>query len=416
MSATPIQSVQDESAQDESRCTATAAVRAGIDRDPAFGAVTPSIVLSSTFSFDGFGGKRAYDYTRSGNPTRDLLGEALAELEGGTGGVVTASGMAAITLVLNALLSPGDRLVVPHDGYGGSWRLFKALAAKGHFELVLADLTDPRALARALDPAPQLVWIETPSNPLLRITDLRFVIEAAHRAGAIAVVDNTFLSPALQTPIAFGADVVVHSTTKYINGHSDVVGGAVVARDRALHDQFVWWANALGLTGSPFDSFLTLRGLRTLDARLRVHQENAAVLAERLAVHPAVAAVHYPGLPGHPGHALAARQQKGFGAMLSVELGGGVHAVQEQAVRAFVEGLRCFTLAESLGGVESLIAHPASMTHAAMSPEARNDAGIGDGLLRLSVGIEDVRDLAADLDAALARAVAACTKRARAEA
>jgi cystathionine gamma-synthase len=383
------------------RNACTAAVRAGIDRDTAYGAVTPPIVLSSNFSFAGFNDKRTYDYTRSGNPTRDLLGEALAELEGGAGGVITATGMAAITLVLHALLKPGDRLVVPHDCYGGSWRLFNALAAKGAFELVTCDLTDPRALSNALATGPALVWIETPSNPLLRITDLRFVIEAAHAAGALAVVDNTFLSPVLQRPIEFGADFVVHSTTKYINGHSDVVGGAVVAKDAAQHQQLVWWANALGITGSPFDSFLTLRGLRTLDARLRVHQENTQAIAALLDAHPAVRAVHYPGLATHPGHALAARQQRGFGAMLSVELDG-----DEAAVRAFLDGLQCFTLAESLGGVESLIAHPATMTHAAMAAEARAAAGIGDGLLRLSVGIEHVDDLVADLAAALERAQA----------
>ena len=381
----------------------TAAVRAGIDRDTAFGAVTPPLVLSSNFSFAGFNDKRAYDYTRSGNPTRDLLAEALAELEGGAGGVVTATGMAAITLVLHALLKPGDTLVVPHDGYGGSWRLFNALAAKGAFELVTADLTDPRALTAALATRPALVWIETPSNPLLRITDLRFVIDAAHAVGALTVVDNTFLSPALQQPIAFGADLVLHSTTKYINGHSDVVGGAVIARDQAHHQQLAWWANALGLTGSPFDSFLTLRGLRTLDARLRVHQENTEVLVALLDAHPAVRAVHYPGRPAHVGHAVAARQQRGFGAMLSVELEPGTHG-GEQVVRAFLDGLQCFTLAESLGGVESLVAHPATMTHAAMSAEARAAAGIGDGLLRLSVGIEHADDLAADIAAALRRA------------
>ncbi|HJS34585.1 MAG TPA: O-succinylhomoserine (thiol)-lyase [Pseudoxanthomonas sp.] len=380
---------------------ATAAVRAGIDRDTAYGAVTPPIVLSSNFSFAGFAQKREYDYTRSGNPTRDLLAEALAELEGGAGAVITATGMGAITLVLNALLEPGDRLVVPHDAYGGSWRLFNALAKKGHFELITADLTDPRSLADALAQSPKLVLIETPSNPLLRITDLRFVIDAAHKAGARTVVDKTFLSPALQTPIAFGADVVLHSTTKYINGHSDVVGGAVVARDAETHQQLVWWANALGLTGSPFDSFLTLRGLRTLDARLRVHQENADAIATLLDGHPVVSRVYFPGLVSHPGHAVAARQQKGFGAMLSVELDGG-----EEAVRAFVEGLRYFTLAESLGGVESLVAHPATMTHAAMTPEARAKAGISDGLLRLSVGIEATDDLLADIGAALARAEA----------
>ncbi len=389
----------------------TLAVRAGIDRDEAFGAVTPPLVLSSNFSFAGFDRKRRYDYTRSGNPTRDLLAEALAQLEGGAGAVVTASGMAAVALVLNALLRPGDRVVVPHDGYGGSWRLFDALARKGHFDLVVADLTDPRALAEALREPPALVWIETPSNPLLRITDLRFVIDAAHRAGALAVVDNTFLSPALQQPIAFGADVVVHSTTKYINGHSDVVGGVVVARDEALHAQLGWWANALGLAGAPFDSFLALRGLRTLDARLRVHQENTGALVDLLDGHPAVRALHYPGLPSHPGHAIAARQQQGFGAMLGVELEGGL-----PAVRAFVDGLACFTLAESLGGVESLVAHPATMTHAAMTAEVRAAAGIGDGLLRLSVGIEHADDLVADIAAALRRAQAAADADAAAEA
>lgn len=386
---------------------ATRAVRAGIDRDTAFGAVTPPLVLSSNFSFAGFNEKRAYDYTRSGNPTRDLLGEALAELEGGAGGVITATGMAAISLVLHALLRPGDVLVVPHDCYGGSWRLFNALAAKGAFELLTCDLTDPQAVAAALARRPALVWIETPSNPLLRITDLRLVVGAAQAAGARAVVDNTFLSPALQRPIAdFGADVVVHSTTKYINGHSDVVGGAAVARDADVHAQLTWWANALGLTGAPFDSFLTLRGLRTLDARLRVHQENTQALVALLDGHPAVRALHWPGLATHPGHALAARQQHGFGAMLSVELDGG-----EAAVRAFLDDLRWFTLAESLGGVESLVAHPATMTHAAMSAEARAQAGISDGLLRLSVGIEHVDDLVADLADALARAQAACPRK-----
>ena len=237
---------------------------------------------------------------------------------------------------------------------------------------------------------------------MLRLTDIRFVAEAAHRVGALLVVDNTFLSPALQQPIALGADVVLHSTTKYINGHSDVVGGAVVAADPQIHEQLAWWANALGLTGAPFDAFLSLRGLRTLDARLRVHQENTAAIAALLDGHPAVAALHWPGLPSHPGHRLARRQQRGFGAMLSFELAAGLPAVE-----AFVAGLRWFTLAESLGGVESLVAHPASMTHAAMSAQARQAAGIGDGLLRLSVGIEAAQDLLQDLAVALERAAQA---------
>lgn len=380
---------------------ATTAVRAGIDCDTAFGAVAPPIVLSSNFTFAGFDQKRTYDYSRSGNPTRDQLAEALAELEGGHGAVVTASGLAAETLVLHAVLKPGDRLLVPHDCYGGSWRLFDALSRRGHFELITVDFTDPAALATALEQKPALVWIETPSNPLLRITDLPTTIAAAHAAGALTVVDNTFLSPALQRPIGFGADIVLHSTTKYINGHSDVIGGAVVAKDAAVHERLAWWANALGLTGAPFDSFLTLRGLRTLPARIRIHQENAAQVVDLLAGHPAVAAVHYPGLATHPGHAIAARQQAGFGGMISFELVGG-----EEAVRALIDGLHFFSLAESLGGVESLIAHPATMTHAAMSAEARQRAAIGAGLLRLSVGIEEAADLLADLSSGLDRAAA----------
>ena len=357
---------------------ATRAVRAGIDTDTSFGAVTPPIVLSTNFTFAGFNDKRKYDYSRSGNPTRDQLSEALAALEGGAGGVITSTGMSAIALVLNAMLRPGDRLLVPHDCYGGSWRLFGALAAKGAFELRNTDFSDPAAITKALEWNPTLVWIETPSNPLMRITDIAAVSAAAQAAGALVAVDNTFLSPVLQRPLELGADIVVHSTTKYINGHSDVVGGAVIAKDQAVHDQLAWWGNALGLTGAPFDSFLTMRGLRTLDVRIRQHQENTAAIVAQLEAHPAVAKVHYPGLASHPGHAVAARQQDGFGAMLSFELVGG-----EGAVRRLLDGLHLFSLAESLGGVESLIAHPATMTHAAMTDEARATAGIGPGLLRV---------------------------------
>ncbi|MBX3725446.1 MAG: cystathionine gamma-synthase [Xanthomonadales bacterium] len=383
---------------------ATVAVRGGIDCDAAHGAVTPPLHLSSTFSFECLGQPRRYDYGRSGNPTRDLLAETLTELEGGAGAVVTASGLAAVTTVL-ALLGPDDLLVAPHDGYGGCWRLFTALARRGQLRLALVDQRDPTALAAVLAQQPRLLWLETPSNPLLRLVDIAALAQAGHAAGALVCVDNTFLSPALQRPLALGADLVVHSTTKYLNGHSDVVGGAVVAADAGLAAELAWWANALGLTGSPFDSLLTLRGLRTLAVRLAQHQHNAEAVARRLADAPGVAAVHWPGLARHPDHALALRQQHGPGAIVSIELADG-----EPAVRAFLEGLRCFTLAESLGGVESLIAHPATMTHAAMSEQARTCAGIGPGLLRLSVGIEDARDLLADLDDALARvaAVAPC--------
>ncbi len=380
---------------------ATRAARAGIERDAQHGAIVPPLHLSSNFSFAGYGQKRHYDYTRSGNPTRDLLAEALAELEQGAGAVVTGSGMAAITLVLETL-PVGARVLAAHDCYGGTWRLLDALARNGRLSVRFADLTDARALAESLAEQPALVWIETPSNPLLRITDIRHVAQAAHAVGAEVVVDNTFLSPALQQPLLLGADLVVHSTTKYLNGHSDVVGGAVVAATPERAQQMAWWANCLGLTGAPFDSWLTLRGVRTLGARMRVHEENAAALVQLLASHPAVAALHYPGLSGHPGHALAVRQQRGFGAMLSFELRGG-----EPAIRALLDGLHCYSLAESLGGVESLIAHPASMTHAAMTPEARHAAGIADGLLRLSAGIEAAQDLVCDLESGLMRALAA---------
>jgi cystathionine gamma-synthase len=383
----------------------TRAVRAGIETDSQHGAVVPPLHLSSNFSFAGFNEKREYDYSRSGNPTRDLLAGALADMEHGAGAVVTSSGMAAVTLVLE-LVPAGATVLAAHDCYGGTWRLLDAWANKGRFEVRFADLTDPAGLAAGLAENPALVWVETPSNPLLRITDIRHVAQAAHAAGALCVVDNTFLSPALQQPLALGADVVVHSTTKYINGHSDVVGGAVVARDATVAEQLKWWGNCLGLTGAPFDSWLTLRGLRTLSARLRAHQENAAALATLLDEHPAVKQVFYPGLESHPQHALARRQQQGFGGMLSFDLDGGT-----DSVRAFLDGLECITLAESLGGVESLVAHPATMTHAAMAPEARRAAGISDSLLRLSVGIEDLPDLARHLRAGLARAAAVASKR-----
>lgn len=379
----------------------TRAVRAGVATDRQHGAVIPPIHLSSTFAFRGFRDKRTYDYTRTANPTRDLLGEALADLEGGAGAVVTSTGLSAVLLVLQ-LLKPGDRLVAPHDCYGGTRRLLDSLADRGHFDVVYADQSRATELRRALASPTTMLWVETPSNPLLRITDLSLAARLAARAGALLVVDNTFLSPALQRPIALGADLVVHSTTKYLNGHSDVVGGAVVARDAALLEQLAWWANVIGVTGAPFDSYLTLRGLRTLHARIRHHLENAAAVANTLAGHPAVARVYYPGLAEHPGHGLAARQQTGFGAMVSFELEGG-----EAVMPAFLDGLRCFTLAESLGGVESLVAHPATMTHASMTEEQQATAGITPGLLRLSVGIEAAEDLVSDLTAALDRAGAA---------
>ena len=384
----------------------TRGVRSGLESDTQFGAVVPPLHLSSNFTFADFAEPRKYDYTRSGNPTRDLLGDALADLEGGAGGVVAATGLGAITIAVHALLSPGGTVLLPHDCYGGTWRLFDSLGAKEHFTVISVDFTDEEAVAAALgaEQAPKVVWLETPSNPLLRITDVAKVAAAAKEVGALVVADNTFLSPVWQRPIELGCDVVVHSTTKYLNGHSDVVGGAVVSATAELHEQMAWWANVLGLTGSPFDSYQTLRGLRTLHVRLRQHEENTAAVLEAIRGHRALARVNHPALPEHPGHEIAARQQDGFGAMLSVELSG-----REPAVRAFLDGLRYFSLAESLGGVESLVAHPATMTHASMTAEARETAGIGEGLLRFSIGIEDPADLVADLVAALDRAADATT-------
>jgi cystathionine gamma-synthase len=380
---------------------ATRSVRAGLESDAQHGSVVPPIYLSTNFAFEGFRQPRQYDYTRSGNPTRDQLAGALADLEGGAGALVTCTGLAAITLIL-ATLPAGARVVAPFDCYGGTYRLLAALEKKGNLIIDFIDQSDAAELAAALGRKPALVWIETPSNPLLRIVDIRAVADASHAAGALVAADNTFLSPVWQQPLALGADLVMHSTTKYLNGHSDVVGGAVIAATAELVQNLAWWANAIGVTGAPFDSFMTLRGVRTLHARARVHAENTVAVVQALNGHAAVRQVYYPGLAGHPGHDLAKKQQSGFGAMLSFELNGG-----EAAVRAFLEGLQCFTLAESLGGVESLIAHPTSMTHAGMDETARLRAGIGPGLLRVSVGIEDADDLVADLAAGLERALIA---------
>ncbi len=389
-----------EALMEQSRTTRS--VRAGIETDLTHGSVVPPIYLSTNYSFRGLGEPRTFDYSRSGNPTRSILADALAELEGGAGAVVTASGMGAVAACVSAFVPDGATLVVPHDCYGGSWRLFDALARKGQYRLEICDLTAPDAPARVIAARPALVWIETPSNPLLRVTDIRAVADAAHAAGALVAVDNTFCSPVLQRPIEHGADLVIHSTTKYINGHSDVIGGAVVARTQELAEQASWWANCLGLTGGALDAYLTLRGLRTLHLRMRQHVAGASTIAHALEGHPGLLALHFPGLASHPDHALASRQQDGPGAIVTLDVAGGA-----DGVRAFLSGLRCFSLAESLGGVESLVAHPASMTHVSMPPDIQAAAGLTPGLLRLSIGIEDPDDLIADLTAGLARAQAA---------
>lgn len=371
---------------------ATIAVRHGIEADKHHGAVVPPIYLSTTYSFADFDTKRQYDYGRSGNPNRDILAETLAELEGGAKGIITATGMAAVHLTTQ-LLNSDDTLVIPHDCYGGSYRLFTSLEKRGLLKLKVLDLTKAENHQEILAIKPKLIWIETPSNPILRLTDIKAITAIAKQCGALVAADNTFLSPALQNPIEFGVDIVVHSTTKYINGHSDVVGGAVIAATQELGDELAWWANNIGITGAPFDSYLTLRGLRTLNVRLKQHQENAFAIAEYLEDSPFVSQVYYPGLASHPQHALAKAQQRGFGGMVSFDIKGDINDAA-----AFLTGLKEFSLAESLGGVESLICHPATMTHAGMEAKARLEAGVGDTLIRISVGIEDVKDLIADLD------------------
>ncbi|MGB3876228.1 MAG: cystathionine gamma-synthase [Shinella zoogloeoides] len=373
----------------------TVAAAHGVASDTAFGAIAPPLYLSSTYQFADFDTPRAYDYGRVGNPTRDLLAEAIAKLEGGAGAVLTPSGMAAVDLLIGRL-PVGSLVLAPHDCYGGTMRLLKARAELGQIRLRLVDQSDMEAFKTRLWDHPVLVLIETPSNPLMRVVDIAALSAFAKAAGARVAVDNTFLSPALQKPLSLGADYVLHSTTKFLNGHSDVIAGAVIAADAEEARALRHWANVTGAIAAPFDSWLTLRGLRTLFARMAGQERNAMAIAERLVAHPAVARVHYPGLADHPDHALAARQQQGFGAMMSFELAGG-----EPAVRRFVRAVRVFTLAESLGGVESLVAHPATMTHVDMGADARARAGIGDGLLRLSVGLEHVDDLLAGLEAGL---------------
>lgn len=380
---------------------ATRAVRAAIGSDGEHRAVVPPLHLSANFVFDAPGEFGRYDYTRSGNPTRDHLAEAIAEAEGGAGGVVTASGMAAVTVVSH-FLSAGDVLLAPHDCYGGCQRLFLAESRRVGFEVIFVDQSSEDAFEVARNTRPRIIWVETPSNPLLRVTDISAWAGVAREVGALCVVDNTFLSPASQQPLALGADIVVHSTTKFLNGHSDVVGGAVVASDPDVVEEIGWWTNCLGVGGAPFDAYLTLRGMRTLHARAAIHETNALAIVDLLGSHSLVSALYHPSLPTNTGHDIAKRQQTAWGSLVSFELEGG-----RRTVDAFLESLQYFTLAESLGGVESLVAHPWTMTHASMEEEARAVAGIGEGLLRFSVGIEHVDDLVGAVRKALDHAGAA---------
>jgi cystathionine beta-lyase/cystathionine gamma-synthase len=373
----------------------TRAIHAGQEPDPTTGAVIVPIYQTSTFAQEGVGGHKGYEYARTGNPTRSALEQCLASLEGGAHGLAFSSGMGAESAI-TYLLQSGDHIVAHDDLYGGTSRLFNRLLANFGVTIDYVDATDPANVERALRPQTRLVWLETPTNPLLRIVDIAAVSALAHGAGALVVVDNTFASPYLQRPLELGADLVLHSATKYLGGHSDVVLGAIVARDDALAERLRFIQNAAGAVPGPLDSWLVLRGVKTLALRMRQHEANAAAIARFLQGHPRVEHVYYPGLPEHPGYALARRQMHGFGGMISAELEGGREAAFRMLSRT-----RLFTLAESLGGVESLIEHPASMTHASIPAERRAAIGIGEGLIRLSVGVEDEADLIADLEQAL---------------
>ena len=376
---------------------ATRAIHVGQEFDPTTGAIIPPIYQTSTFVQDGVGGLRGgYEYGRAGNPTRTSLEELLASLEGGVRALSFASGLAAEDAVLRAVLRPGDHVVLGNDVYGGTHRLINRIHGAWEVRNTTVDLGDLDAVRSALTTdRTRVLWIETPSNPLMKISDLAALVELGHAAGALVVVDNTFASPALQQPLSFGADVVVHSTTKYLGGHSDVIGGALVFADAELAEKAQFIQFAAGAVSSPMDAWLTVRGIKTLDARMKRHSENAQAIAEALVGRPGIDAVYYPGLPDHPGHDLAARQMSGFGGMLSVALSGGA-----AAARRFAESTEVFQLAESLGGVESLIGYPSEMTHASVRG---TELEVPDNVIRLSVGIEDVADLLADVEQALGR-------------
>lgn len=381
------------------RKPATIAVRTGIESDTQHHAVVPPIYLSTNYGFPAFGEVPQYDYTRSGNPNRGLLEKALYELESGQGAVVTNCGTSALNLWVSAFLGPDDLIVAPHDCYGGTYRLFNTRAQKGDFQVAFVDQSDDAALEAALAKRPKLILLETPSNPLVRVVDIAKVCEKAKQSGTLVGVDNTFLTPVFQKPLELGADFVIHSTTKFINGHSDVIGGVVITKSVQHAEDLAWWGNCIGATGTPFDSYMTLRGIRTLGARMRVHEESSREILRYLQAQPLVRKIYHPSLPEHPSHEIAKKQQSGFGSMLSFEFAGSF-----EQLKYFVGQLSLFSLAESLGGVESLICHPASMTHRAMGEAALAEAGVSQQLLRLSVGLEDVSDLIADLDHAFTQA------------
>ena len=385
------------SSQSKNLSQGTIAVRGGINTDDQYGSVVPVITPSTCYRYQEFATPREFDYARKANPSRRFVEETVAKLEGGTDAILTNCGMSAIHLVSVALLTPDDLVVAPHDCYGGSYRLFNSLSQRGYFKAKFVDQSDPVALKEALSLRPKLVLIETPSNPLLRVVDIQEISQQAHEVGALVLVDNTFMTPILQKPIDLGADIVTHSCTKFLNGHSDLLAGILVFKEQKLATDVLWWANNIGTLTSSFDSYLLLRGLRTLAARVTLQQANAQKVVEFLVNHPKIAHVYHPSLSSNLGHEIAKKQQKGFGSLLSFELAG-----EPEIMPKFLKALNIITLAQSLGGVESLICHPATMTHSGISAQARKTAGISDQLLRISVGLEDIDDLLGDLEQALA--------------
>ena len=373
----------------------TKTIHAGVNKDSAYNSIITPIYQTSTFKFEDIGKTKGYDYTRTGNPTRTALEENIAALEGGTCARVIASGMAAIAVTLHFFRS-GDNIICTNDCYGGTERLLRLYSETFGFEITYVDMKDHEAIQQAIKPNTKAIWIETPSNPLLNIYDIKAICEIAHSNGTLAIVDNTFLSPVNQRPLELGADIVVHSTTKYLNGHSDVVGGAIVVNQSKLAEKLHYLVNALGQGEAPFDAWLVLRGIKTLVPRMKAHEVNANSVARFLAQNKNVLKVNYPGLETHPQHELAKKQQFGFGGMISFEVNGNIEKVNK-----VLTSTKIFSLAESLGGIESLICHPATMTHASMDPALKAKVGITEKLIRLSVGIEDENDLIQDLEQAL---------------
>ena len=366
----------------------TIATKAGIGTDQQYGAIVPPVYLTTNFIYDELGKDQLYEYTRQGNPTRDHLINALAELERGIGGEILSSGMAAVSLVAN-ILELHDKVILPHDCYGGTFRLFTSLAKKGILEVHFIDQSEESFVDQMIDEInPNLIWLESPSNPLLQVVDIKNISDKAKACNALVAVDSTFMSPFFQNPLELGADMVMHSTTKYINGHSDVIGGALITNNHKILLKLKFWANALGITGSPFDSYLTLRGLRTLCIRMEKHEKNALAIVNLLSNNSKIGNVYYPGLTTHPSHAIAKKQQSGFGGMLSFEVKKGLTGADN-----FIKGMKILPLAASLGGFESLVSHPYTMTHGTLSPAQKKEIGISENLIRISAGLENTDDL-----------------------